>query len=195
MDPLTGKLFWKFDMNPKDSVWLLGGKGTKNNIIATPVCSGGRIFLAVGQDPEHGEGVGHFYAIDPTGSGDITESGKVWHVGGTDFNRTIASAAVHDGLVYAADLSGYLYCFDEKTGKLQWRHDMESAVWASPAWIDGKIYLGDENGDVEVLKAGKTLQKLATNNMGNSVYTTSMASHGTLYVTNKKQLYAIAEKS
>jgi outer membrane protein assembly factor BamB len=195
MDPLTGKIFWKFDMNPKDSVWLLGGKGTKNNIIATPVWAGGRIFLAVGQDPEHGEGVGNFYAIDPTGSGDITESGKVWHVGGTDFNRTIASAAVHDGLVYAADLSGYLYCFDEKTGKLQWRHDMESAVWASPAWIDGKIYLGDENGDVEVLQAGKTLQKLATNSMGNSVYTTSMASHGVLYITNKKQLYAIAEKS
>ena len=36
-EPETGKLLWKFDCNPKDSVWELGGMGTRNNIISTPV--------------------------------------------------------------------------------------------------------------------------------------------------------------
>jgi len=68
----NSKLLWKFDCNPKDSKWILGGRGTRNNIIATPVVYNGRVFCAVGQDPEHGEGVGHLWCIDPSKSGDAS---------------------------------------------------------------------------------------------------------------------------
>lgn len=57
--PKTGEMIWKFDMNPKDAKYILGGKGTRNEVIGTPVFRDGRVFLAVGQDPEHGEGVGN----------------------------------------------------------------------------------------------------------------------------------------
>ncbi|MCH2113862.1 MAG: PQQ-binding-like beta-propeller repeat protein [Pirellulales bacterium] len=66
------KLLWKFDANPKMSVWELGGRGTRNNIIATPVLYAGNVYVAVGQDPEHGEGVGHLWCIDPTKRGDVS---------------------------------------------------------------------------------------------------------------------------
>ena len=66
------KLLWKFDANPKTSVWELGGRGTRNNIIATPVVYEGRVYVAVGQDPEHGEGIGHLWCIDPTMRGDVS---------------------------------------------------------------------------------------------------------------------------
>ena len=33
------------------------------------------------------------------------------------FGRTMSTCAVHDGLVYAAELAGYLHCLDAKTGK------------------------------------------------------------------------------
>ncbi len=65
-------LLWKFDANPKDSEWILGGRGTRNNIIATPVIYKERVYVAVGQDPEHGEGVGHLWCIDPTKRGDVS---------------------------------------------------------------------------------------------------------------------------
>jgi outer membrane protein assembly factor BamB len=65
------KLLWKFDANPKTSKWELGGTGTRNNIIATPVIYEGLVYVAVGQDPEHGEGIGHLWCIDPTKSGDV----------------------------------------------------------------------------------------------------------------------------
>ena len=68
----NAKLWWKFDANPKESKWILGGRGTRNNIIATPVVYDGLIYCAVGQDPEHGEGVGHLWCIDPTKSGDVS---------------------------------------------------------------------------------------------------------------------------
>jgi outer membrane protein assembly factor BamB len=66
------KLLWKFDANPKTSKWILGGRGTRNNIIATPVIYDGLVYVAVGQDPEHGEGIGHLWCIDPTKRGDVS---------------------------------------------------------------------------------------------------------------------------
>jgi outer membrane protein assembly factor BamB len=66
------KLLWRFDANPKSAKWILGGRGTRNNIIATPVIYDGLVYVAVGQDPEHGEGMGHLWAIDPNKRGDCS---------------------------------------------------------------------------------------------------------------------------
>ena len=192
-EPRTGKLLWKFDLNPKDSKWILGGRGTRNSVIATPVIYDDKVYLAVGQDPEHGEGVGHLYAIDATKRGDVTDSARVWHFGGADFRRTMSTVAIADGLLYAADLSGYLYCLDAATGKLHWRHDLFSAVWGSPYVVDGKVFIGDEDGEVVVLAHSRTEKVLATNDLHNSVYTTPVASNGVLYIANRRNLFAIAQ--
>jgi len=69
----NAKILWKFDCNPKTSVWKLGGRGTRNNLIATPVVYDGLVYIAVGQDPEHEEGLGHLWCIDPTKRGDVSE--------------------------------------------------------------------------------------------------------------------------
>lgn len=189
----TGKVVWKFDLNPKDSAWVLGGRGTRNNIIATPVLYDNKVFLCVGQDPEHGEGVGHLYAIDATQTGDVTDTAKVWHVGGEDFHRSMSTVAIADGLLYAADLSGFLYCLDAKTGKRHWRYDMFSAVWGSPYVVDGKVFIGNEDGEVVVMQHGTEMKLLAKNDMGNSVYTTPVAANGVLYITNRRTLFAIEQ--
>jgi outer membrane protein assembly factor BamB len=196
LDPLRGTPIWQFDLNPKDAVYEPGGGGTKNVPIGTPVCDGGKVFIGVGMDPEFGEGAaGHFYAIDASKEGDITESGLLWHFGGKDYRRTISTACVKDGLVYAVDLAGFLRCLDEGSGKLYWTHDMLASVWGSPFWVDGKIYLGDEDGDVVVLKAGQALEVLGEVNMGNSIYSTPIAANGVLYVMTRTQLFAIAAES
>lgn len=192
-EPKTGKELWRFDLNPKDSVWELGGRGTRNNIIATPVVWDNKVFLCVGQDPEHGEGPGHLFAIDASKRGDITESGRIWHRGYDKFNRSMSTVAIADGLLYAADLSGFLYCLDVATGNDHWRYDTFSAIWGSPFVVDGKVMLGDEEGEVVVLKHGKTLEEIATMDMQNAVYTTPVVANGTLYITNRRMLFAIEQ--
>jgi outer membrane protein assembly factor BamB len=182
----TGEQLWKFDLNPKDAVW----PKTRNDAIGTPVVYENKIYLATGQDPEHGEGVGHMYAIDPSKKGDITQSGRVWHY--DKIRRTISTASILDGLVYIPDFSGFLHCVDAKTGKPYWVHDMLAAVWGSTLVADGKVYLGDEDGDVVILAAGKELKVIKENNMGSSVYATPVAANGTLYIMNRSELYAIA---
>jgi len=189
--PETGRLIWKFDCNPKDAVWELGGSGTRNNIISTPVVWENKVYVGVGQDPEHGESTGHWYAVDATKKGDITESGKLWHRGGEQFNRTLSTAAIHDGLIYTADLSGFVYCWDANTGVQYWKYDAFAAIWGSPYYADGKVYIGDEDGDVAILKAGKKFELLEELNMEHAVYTTPVAKNGVLYVTNRNKLFAI----
>ena len=196
-EPKTGKLIWKFDCNPKDSTWDLGGIGTRNNIVSTPVIYNDRVYIGVGQDPEHGEGVGNFWVIDATGTGDITESGAVWLRSGEDFKRTISTAAIADGIVYIADLSGFLYALDAETGEHYWTYDTFAAVWGSAYVADGKVYIGDEDGDVAILKAGKgnggEPELLEELNVGSAVYTTPVAKNGVLYVMSRNKLFALQE--
>ena len=57
---------------------------------------------------------------------------------------------------------------------------------------DGKVYLGDEDGDVAVLKAGKEMKKIAEIDMGNAVYSTPVPANGVLYIMTRSELFAIA---
>jgi len=70
---------------------------------------------------------------------------------------------------------------------------MFAAIWGSPMVIDGKVYLGDEDGDVAVLAADRTMKLIAESNMGSSVYSTPVPANGTLFVVNRNQLFALKE--
>jgi outer membrane protein assembly factor BamB len=183
----TGKKLWEFDTNPKDSLW----PKTRNEVIATPVIYDNVVYISNGQDPEHGEGVGHAYAIDATKRGDITQTGMIWHF--DKIRRSISTAAIKDGLIYLADFSGFLHCLDLKTGKPYWTHDMFASIWGSPMLIDNKIYLGDEDGDIAVIEHGKTFKLVSEQNMGSSVYATVVPANGKLFIMNRNQLYALQE--
>ncbi|QDT64847.1 outer membrane protein assembly factor BamB family protein [Calycomorphotria hydatis] len=215
-----GKILWKFDLNPKDSKWELGGRGTRNNIVSTPVFIDNSVILSVGQDPEHGEGVGHIYRIDATKSGDISptipdeaggwaenpNSGEIWHYGGVDedgdltgrkgeliYRRTISTVAVADGLVIAPDLSGFVHCLDFETGKRLWEYDMFAACWGSPMVVDGRVLIGDEDGDLTILPLAKELpngdEALAEIPFNSSIYSTPTIANGCLFVSDRSRLY------
>lgn len=180
-NPENGKLIWKFDANPKDAIYQLGGTGTKSDFINAPVVYKDRIFIGTGQDPEHFEGVGHFWCIDPAGkTGDISpelitdasvappktkpnpKSGAVWHYGGEEkrqfaprdfvFGRTLSTACIVDDVIYISELAGYIHCLDARTGKFYWMYDTKSAIWGSAYYADGKVYLANEDGDVYVFR-------------------------------------------
>jgi outer membrane protein assembly factor BamB len=186
-EALSGKKLWEFDTNPKDSTW----PKTRNEIISTAVIYEDKVYIANGQDPEHGEGVGHLYCIDATKRGDITKTGLVWHY--DKIRRSISTPAIADGLVYQPDFSGFLHCLDAKTGQVYWTHDMFAAVWGSPLLADDKLYLGDEDGDVIIMQAGKVKKVISEINMGSSVYSSPVPANGSLYISNRNQLFALKE--
>ena len=218
LDAETGDEIWKFDLNPKETKWELGGAGLRNSIIASPVFYENSVILAVGQDPEHGEGVGHLWRIDATKTGDVSaelgeiqtkgnpnpNSGVIWHYGGTDaedeaiFRRTMSTVAIKDGMLIAADLSGFVHCLDFKTGKRHWVHDLLSGVWGSPVIIDGKIFLGNEDGTLTVFKASadkaEVLAEISTTNYS-AIYSTPTFANGKLFLSDRARVYCIDVKA
>ena len=185
-DAATGTKLWEFDTNPKESEW----PRTRNTLISTPVIYEDRVYIANGRDPEHGEGPGHFYAIDPIKRGDITETGLVFHV--ENIGRSISTAAIAEDLVYLPDFTGYLHCIDAKTGEEYWVHDMLSAVWGSAIVINGRVFVGNEDGEIVILQAGKEHKPLGTMTMLASIYATPVPANGALFIMTGNRLYALA---
>ena len=236
----TGKIIWRFDANPKNAVY----PQTRNEIIATPCIvdqGNGKkyMYLSTGQDPEHGEGLGHLYCVDITKEGDISkelemeqpksavgsgpveirgearkgrpnpQSGIVWdyeqfdlnHNGKIErsehMNRSISTCLVTPaGLCFAPDFSGFLHCLDARTGKIYWTFDMESEIWGSPMYADGKVYLADEDGDIRIFADSKEMTILSPANdhlnlgSGNT-YCSPVYVNGILYLMSRNTLYAI----
>ena len=162
-----------------------------SEVIATPVFHQGRVYVAIGRDPAHGRGRGALHCIDPAKTGDITKTGKVWTYQG--IQRSISTASVADGLVYVADVAGWLHCLDADTGRCYWTHDTESyqfngAIWGSTLVADGKVYLVTRKS-LYVFAAGKQKQVLATVRLGGEC--SPIAANGVLYVVLRGTLYAL----
>ena len=208
--PQTLKKVWSYDCNPRHYKYFEDGKeipfyrGDKrkkdspnkndgtyvgpSQIIATPVFHNGRVYVAIGQDPAHGRGRGMLHCIDASGTGDITESGRLWAF--DDLERTMASVAIHDGLLYAVDLAGRLLCLDPETGKRLWLKELGAETWATPLVADGKLYAGTKN-HLHILTAGREPKELAKVRLGAPSYATPVAANGTVFIASQNDLWAV----
>jgi outer membrane protein assembly factor BamB len=205
-EPAILKKVWSFDCNPVEYK-NYGGTGYKyidgdvrkhhgnsndgrftgpSEIIATPVFYKDRVYVATGQDPEHGRGRGMLSCMDATQTGDVTTSGKLWTY---EIGRSLSSVAIADDLLYIADTFEGLYCLDADTGRRYWCQPTDGQVWGSPFVADGKVYLGTKKG-LMVMKAGKELKQLAQIRLGEACYCTPVAANGVLYVASLKYLWA-----
>ena len=164
-EALTGKKLWEFDTQSE-------GFGLAEDAQRDDQHAGGRTTGSSTSPTARTPSTAKASAIStrstPRSAATSPRPGCVWHY--DKIRRSISTAAIHDGIVYYADFSGFLHALDAKTGKLYWVHDMLAAIWGSPLVVDGKVYLGDEDGDVVVLQAGKEKKVLAEMNMGSSVY-------------------------
>jgi outer membrane protein assembly factor BamB len=160
-----------------------------SEIIATPVYADGVVYTIIGQDPEHGGGVGRLTAVDPTQKGDITKTGILWSFDG--IGRSISTVAVADGIVFAADYAGKLYAVDQKNGALLWEHDTYAHIWGSPFVVDGRVLLGNEDGVLAMFKVSKKKKELGAIQFTAPIYATPVVANKTLYLATQNHLYAI----
>jgi len=190
-EPRTGKLIWRFDCKSNEPPAEFGKPSNTNTLIAMPVVYRDRVFVAVGRDPEQGDGTGGLWSIDATLTGDVTKTAGCWIIDGDEFGRSVSTVTIHDGLLYAVELGGFLNCMEAMTGKRFWRHDLMATVWGSPLIADEKIYIANKDGEATVLKHGRTKTVLARNTLPDSVNGSMAAVNGVLYFTTSSHLYAM----
>jgi outer membrane protein assembly factor BamB len=195
------KTIWKCDGNPPEYK-VKNGKPIKypspdgpSEINATPVFYKNRVYVAIGQDPEHGEGVGRLLCIDATKTGDVSKTGVIWDYRGIYRSISTVSIDPTSGLLFVGDFSGYIHCLDAETGKLQWTYDMKAHMWGSTLVADGKLYAGDEDGDFVVMAATREKKLISETNLGAPVYSTPVVANGVIYVASNTHMFAFYDSA
>jgi outer membrane protein assembly factor BamB len=181
-----------YDFMTGKELWRLRAGG--DNPIPTPIAAHGLIYVANGHGAES-----PLFAVHPDAAGDISlkadESRNAhieWSVPRN--GAYIVTPLVYGDLLYSATNNGVLRCYDAKTGARQYESrlgDGTSAFSASPVAGDGKIYWTSEDGDVYVVRAGRTFDLLAHNRMGESCLATPAVWRGTLFFRTRHHLVAI----
>jgi outer membrane protein assembly factor BamB len=189
----SGHEVWRFDGNPKDARWLpRPGVLSRSSIIASPVFADGRVFIAMGQSPGHGDGPSLVYAISPNGQGDVTESRLLWT--SREVGRVVGTPVVKDGLLYIGDLGGTVHCLDAATGAQVWKHETNEAIWGCIMLAGDRLYVGTDAGNLLVLRAGRRKELVAQVEMDAPLYSRPAVNGDALYLSTAKRLYLIATK-
>jgi outer membrane protein assembly factor BamB len=188
------KKVWAYDCNPPEYRMRNGepvpySKHSRNSpegpseVIGTPVFHEGKVYVTIGQSHIHGNGQGQLSCVD------AATGRKVWSSGLVD--RTLATVAIADGLLYVPDTTGRLHCFDAGTGERYWVHPLGARTWCASAFVaDGKVYASSEANVLWVLKAGKEMEVISRSLL-KSAPITPTAVDGVLYLPTQKSLTAI----
>ena len=179
-----------YDLKNGEELWRITDGG--DNPIPTPFLADGHIYVASAHGPKS-----PIYVIRPGARGDITptrdapsNNGVIWSVmkGGSYMSTPV----VYRGQIYLGTHS-IMRSFNSRTGEpiFTERLPKGASIIASLVAGDGKIYCASENGSVYVLKAGKDLDLLATNALGEPCLASPAISEGILYFRTTKSLIAI----
>jgi outer membrane protein assembly factor BamB len=131
-----------------EKVWSFAA--TKRAINTGVVVSGNTVFVSHGDENLDGTQLGLIAAIDGSQTGDIKTT--KWATRGIEFAY---SAPILDGKrLYQLDGGSTMYAFDTDSGKQLWTLHLGTAQKASPVFADGKIYVGDDNGEFFIIRPG-----------------------------------------
>ncbi len=174
-DPATGRDLWFCKS--------FSGRGE-----SVPVYADGLLHVVSGLP-------GNTYAVRPGGSGDVTATHRVWdakRVGGRDLPNPV----VVGEFLLISSMSGILTAYDAKTGRIHFTERLGSEVAAPPLVANGLVYFQMENGEVVVVKPGKTLEIVARNSIGatsDEIFRASLVPiAGQLFARSRSVVYCVA---
>lgn len=103
----------------------------------------------------------------------------------------VSSPVYHDGLVYIATTFAVIAAFDANTGALVWEYDADDKFYSSPVIVDGKLYVFDTKGKAYIFRPGRTVDLIATPNLGEAVYSNPAFAAQRMFVRTRNHLYCI----
>ena len=173
-DPENGKELWKAEHRG----W---------SIAPRPVYGEGLVFTMIDRDrPE-------MWAINPNGSGDITETHIEWKE--TKRMPPRASPIIIKGLLFVVDRNGYISCIEAKTGKSIWQKRMKGRFSASPILANNLIYFFNEDTVCTIIKPTRELEIVAENKLSDDkLMATPAFDENSIYIRTEKNLTRIVKK-
>lgn len=171
-DPDTGRQHWVID-------------GPTHQFVASLVYNGELLFLTCGF-PER-----HLMAIDPRGSGNVTDTHVVWH-SRKDPSYVPSPASIGPYFVLVSD-KGKASCMEAKTGKLMWNEKIGREHDASAITVRGHVCFLSETGVMTVIRPGPEFELAATNDLGEEVHASPAITRGQWLIRGLEHLYCIGK--
>jgi outer membrane protein assembly factor BamB len=140
--------------------------------------------------------MGSALAVKTGGSGDVTDTHRLWHRPKT--RQRIGSGVIHDGHIYILNDPGIAECIDLKTGSPRWEERLKGPGakadnWSSMVLAGERLYVINQSGDAFVVRAAPEFQVLATNSMAETTMASIAPAHGNLFIRTYKHLWCIGE--
>jgi outer membrane protein assembly factor BamB len=172
-DPATGNLLWYADAE-------------RQTPIPSAVVHDGIIFMTRGYRNSP------YFALRPGGRGDVSSSHVLWRApaGGS----YVPSLVYYDGLLYLTNDVGVLTCADARTGARVWQARLDGVFFASPVAAGGKVYFVSQTGETIVVRAGRTPEILARNDLGVRLVASPAIAGGRIFLRSDERLFAIANR-
>ena len=176
-------------INPKtgEDVWTCSG--LSNNLIYTsPLLAGDIVVIMCGYG-------GPAMAVKGDGTGDVTETHRLWYQDQPKPPQRVGSGVVVNGLVYLLNANGDAWCLDAATGEKKWTQRMGGESWCSMTHVDGRLYVSNKAGTTYVLEANPAECKiLAENKLGELIRSSPAFSNGQIFIRTYENLYCIEAK-
>ena len=176
-DPSSGKELW----------FIRHGRGFGYNVTCRPIYRHGLIFTNSGISK-------NLFAIDPSGSGDVTDTHIRWTTR-RGVPNIPAPLVVGENLYMISDSGGMVSCLEAKTGKQIFQERLGGIQnhWVSPVYADGKIYFFSRDGIFSVIEASTEL-KVLSKNESNTVFVSMPAiAEDSMLIRSNTHLYRIAK--
>ncbi len=130
-------------------------------------------------------------ALRPDGAGDVTKSHVAWSA--EDNIPDIASPVSNGELVFTVTSSGLLTCFEGKTGKKIWEHELEMEVQSSPSLVGDRLFVLSTKGVMAVVEAGREFKELARNELPDQFLASPGFANGRIYLRGAANLWCVGE--
>jgi outer membrane protein assembly factor BamB len=177
-----------------DEVWRVAGLNPRTNgawrFISNPMLSPDLIVVPSCKD-------GPTVAFNPVGAkGDINPENKaeLWRLTSNTMRTPDVVTPIRVGDVVYFSGDGPFTAVDGKTGKELYKAQLSGGRHrAHMLYGDGKIYVTSTTGAVDVVQAGNTFKKLATNKLPDTLYASPAVSGGRIYFRGWDYLWAIGQ--
>ncbi len=160
--------------------------GDGYSVIPRPVYSHGLLFVGSGYDKAS------VIAVDPTGTGDVTDSHVRWTLT-RGAPHTPSPLVVGDELYLVSD-GGIATCLDAVTGNEHWQKRLGGNYSASPLAAGGNIYFQSEAGETIIVKAGTAYTEVGRNQLEARTFASYAVAGPSLLIRTEKNLYRIGNR-
>jgi len=173
--PETGQLLWTCRGLDKDK--------TTNALVYTSPLASPDAIVAMG-----GFG-GARLAVRPGGSGDVTETHRLWRESPSP--QRIGSGVIVGRHLFMVNAPGTFECIELATGKTLWTERVGGQTWASLLSAGERLYVTTLDGETLVLAAKPEFELLARNALDERTLASIAVSDGALFIRTYKHLWCI----